>query len=84
MENPISFIATGEDGTGLIINPEAVAIIREVKKPLMVISVVGPYRTGKSFLLNLLMGRTDGFPLGNAIEAKTKGVWMWVGDHPGA
>ena len=40
------------------------------------------YRTGKSFLLNCLMGKTDGFPLGATVEAKTKGIWMWAGDFP--
>ena len=49
---------------------------------MVVVSVVGMYRTGKSFLLNRLMNRTDGFPLGATVEAKTKGIWMWVGDVP--
>ena len=40
------------------------------------------FRTGKSFLLNRLMNRTDGFPLGATVEAKTKGIWMWVRDFP--
>ena len=28
------------------------------------------------------MGRSDGFPLGSTIQSKTKGIWMWIGDHP--
>ena len=48
----------------------------------VVVSVVGMYRTGKSYLLNRLMGRSDGFPLGATVQAKTKGIWMWLGDHP--
>ena len=26
------------------------------------------------------MGKNDGFPLGPTLQAKTKGIWMWVGD----
>jgi len=82
MENPVPFVLTGEDGTGLVIDPQAKAALSKIDKPLVVVSVVGMYRTGKSFLLNRLMNRTDGFPLGSTIEAKTKGIWMWVGDFP--
>jgi len=82
METPVPFVLTGEDGTGLVIDPQAKAALSKIDKPLVVVSVVGMYRTGKSFLLNRLMNRTDGFPLGSTIEAKTKGIWMWVGDFP--
>ena len=39
-------------------------------RPVTVVCVVGPYRTGKSYLLNRLMGKDlrDGFPLGPTIE----------------
>ena len=83
MEQPVPFIATGEDGTGLVVDPAAKEILAKIDKPVVVVSVVGLYRTGKSFLLNRLMNRTDGFPLGATVEAKTKGIWMWVGDLPG-
>jgi len=82
MDAPIPFITTGVDGTSLGVNQVARDILASIKKPLVVVSVVGMYRTGKSFLLNCLMGKTDGFPLGSTVEAKTKGIWMWVGDFP--
>ncbi len=47
---------------------------------MTVISIVGSYRTGKSYLLNRLMGKNNGFPLGPTLQAKTKGIWMWMGD----
>ena len=81
MKKPIEFITTG-DGHELILNPAAKRVLEEIQKPAEVVSVVGLYRTGKSYLLNRLMGRSDGFPLGNKIQAQTKGIWMWVGDHP--
>ena len=81
MKKPIEFITTG-DGHELILNPAAKRVLEEIQKPAEVVSVVGLYRTGKSYLLNRLMGRSDGFPLGNKIQAQTKGIWLWVGDHP--
>jgi hypothetical protein len=29
------------------------------------------------------MGKNNGFPLGPTLQAKTKGIWMWVGDYFG-
>ncbi len=40
-------------------------------------AVPGKYRTGKSFLLNCLLGRQSGFVVGPTIEACTKGIWIW-------
>ena len=80
---PIPFILTGDDGTSLLVDPRAKEALGKIEKPVVVVSVVGMYRTGKSFLLNRLMNRTDGFPLGATVEAKTKGIWIWVGDFPG-
>ena len=79
MDNPVPFILTGDDGTSLAVDSKAKEALSKIKKPVVVVSVVGMYRTGKSFLLNRLMNRTDGFPLGATVEAKTKGIWMWVG-----
>ena len=53
-----------------------------MKTPLVVVSVVGAYRTGKTYLLNRLMGRQDGFPLGSTVQSKTKGIWAWISKHP--
>ena len=44
-----------------------------------IVSVTGLYRTGKSFLLNLLMDthNTDhAFTVGNTVNACTKGIWI--------
>ena len=83
MTAPVPFIVTGEDGVSLAVDEEAKTILASIERPMVVVSVVGMYRTGKSFLLNMLMNKTDGFPLGSTVEAKTKGIWMWVGDFPG-
>jgi hypothetical protein len=42
-----------------------------------VVTVAGPYRTGKSFLCNRLLNQNSGFTLGKTINACTKGIWVW-------
>lgn len=59
---------------------------------LLVCTVSGPYRTGKSFLLNRLFGaaatgaaagpRAAGFGVSHSTRAATKGVWAWAGTLP--
>jgi len=48
---------------------------------IAVASVCGLYRTGKSYLLNLLLGRVQqGLPLfqvGSTTNACTEGLWLW-------
>ena len=72
---PIQFIATGELGNEFVVSPDALRILDAETRPVTVICIVGPYRTGKSYLLNRLMGRNNGFPLGPTLQAKTKGIW---------
>ena len=46
----------------LKINQEAIDIIKQIEKPIAVISVVGLYRTGKSYLINkLFLNNENGF-----------------------
>ena len=53
-------------------------MIESLSGKIAVISVVGLYRTGKSYLLNrMLLNRNSGFGVGSTIEACTKGIWIW-------
>ena len=72
---PIKLISQ-EDGK-LIINSEALDIIKRINGTIAICSVVGPYRTGKSFILNLLLNRPNGFDLGSTNISCTRGIWMW-------
>ena len=51
------------------------------KGPIAVVSVVGMYRTGKSYLLNRVLlnlnAEESGFGVGPTINPCTKGLWMW-------
>ncbi|CAB5375908.1 unnamed protein product [Rhizophagus irregularis] len=67
-----------KDGFGKIsINPAALNILRTIREPLAIISVVGSYRRGKSWFANVLHGRHDGFDLGAKVEGCTRGIYMW-------
>lgn len=43
---------------------------------IAVVSVVGPYHSGKSFLLNALVGETGIFQIGRRTSPETMGIWM--------
>eukprot|EP01017_Pseudomicrothorax_dubius_P051387 TRINITY_DN9884_c0_g1_i3.p1 TRINITY_DN9884_c0_g1~~TRINITY_DN9884_c0_g1_i3.p1 ORF type:complete len:1087 (+),score=311.01 TRINITY_DN9884_c0_g1_i3:56-3316(+) len=80
-EKALPFISYKEQ-VGFVLNPEAEAFLLKQNRKLGVISVVGKYRTGKSFLINrvLLQRQKKGFNVGPTINPCTKGLWLW--NHP--
>ncbi|CAJ0953409.1 unnamed protein product [Ranitomeya imitator] len=50
------------DGNTLVLNKEAEKILLEISQPVVVIAIVGKYRTGKSYLMNKLAGSRTGVP----------------------
>jgi hypothetical protein len=48
-----------------------------MKGNIAVCNVVGPLRTGKSYILNLLLNQKNGFELGGKVDSCTRGIWMW-------
>ncbi|XP_023497476.1 guanylate-binding protein 7 [Equus caballus] len=66
----------------LMVNPEALKILGNISQPVVVVAIAGPYRTGKSYLMNRLAGQSRGFPLGSTVRSETKGIWMWCIPHP--
>ena len=49
-----------------------------IKTAVAVVAVVGKFHSGKSFLLNQLMGKTRaGFGIGPTVRPQTMGIWMW-------
>ncbi|XP_068524453.1 guanylate-binding protein 1-like [Anas acuta] len=81
MEEPLCLVRNGPDGE-LSLNPAALEVLRGIRQPVVVVAIAGPYRTGKSFLLNRLAQRRSGFHLGHTVQAETKGIWMWCLPHP--
>ncbi|XP_045055470.2 guanylate-binding protein 6 isoform X1 [Desmodus rotundus] len=66
----------------LSVNQEALEILDQISQPVVVVAIVGLYRTGKSYLMNRLAGQNHGFPLGSTVQSETKGIWMWCVPHP--
>ncbi|KAI5680199.1 hypothetical protein M9H77_01426 [Catharanthus roseus] len=53
--------------------------IERITTPISAVAVIGPYRSGKSFLLNQLLSLScdEGFGVGHMRDTKTKGIWVW-------
>ena len=80
---PIPFITTDpRNPSQFIIDPAAHRLLSSIKGRICPVVVAGPYRSGKSTLLNLLLppstaSTRKGFTVGNSVQACTKGVWLW-------
>ncbi|XP_078511718.1 guanylate-binding protein 3-like [Lissotriton helveticus] len=81
MDAPICLIDNNAD-CQLQVNPRALDILNGITQPVVVVAIVGLYRTGKSYLMNKLAGQQKGFALGSTIQSHTKGIWMWCAPHP--
>ncbi|XP_030641295.1 guanylate-binding protein 1-like [Chanos chanos] len=81
MPEPICLIDNDTNGH-MCVRREALEILEKITQPVVVVAIVGLYRTGKSFLMNKLASKHTGFALGATIESKTKGIWMWCLPHP--
>ena len=79
----IPFITYNETTKKFVINKEARKIISnsDKNKKVGIISLVGKYRTGKSFLLNRVIinnkENKEGFAVAPTIKPCTKGIWLW-------
>uniref|UniRef100_A0A8D1FED7 GB1/RHD3-type G domain-containing protein n=1 Tax=Sus scrofa TaxID=9823 RepID=A0A8D1FED7_PIG len=80
MMDPICLIENNNEL--LSVNQEALEILEKISQPVVVVAIVGLYRTGKSYLMNRLAGRNHGFRLGSTVQSETKGIWMWCVPHP--
>ena len=84
MSKPLPLIEYSERGE-LTINEEAVYVLENIRSPIKVVGISGPYRGGKSYLANFLAGiKTENkkFPLGATVESATKGIWFYCRKHP--
>ena len=69
--------------TSLKAIPQALHVLREISGPVCVLAVVGPCRTGKSYILGRLISNSHQqcpFKLGHNMDPETMGIWMW--DRP--
>ena len=80
-QTAIPFITFDPKTKKFIINEEAKKILsKSENKQIGILSLVGKYRTGKSFLLNRVLiekKSLKGFDVGPTIRPCTKGIWLW-------
>ncbi|XP_048587556.1 guanylate-binding protein 2 [Nematostella vectensis] len=61
----------------LVLHKENLRLLQLIQEPIATVAVVGKFHTGKSFLLNQLMGKQAGFGVGPFVRPETMGIWMW-------
>ena len=60
---------------GFQINPQALNFLRSIKEEIIIVSVVGKARRGKSYLMNLLLdliGKNNGFQVASSLQSCAK------------
>ena len=66
---------------GFQINPQALEFLKSIKEEIIIVSVVGKARTGKSYLMNLLLDLIGkgipGFQVASSLQSFIKGIWLW-------
>ncbi len=55
---------------------DTLQLLGTINKPVAVLSICGPYRSGKSYFISRLLGRPGAFQLGHRMQACTRGIWM--------
>lgn len=51
-------------------------MLQGIEKPVAVISICGPYRSGKSYILSRILGVPNTFGIGHTMKQCTHGVWL--------
>ena len=70
-QKPIALVTISNENK-FELGKDAVAMLKKLKGNIGVVAIAGLYRTGKSYLLNRLLGRQSGFDVGNSVNACTK------------
>lgn len=77
MGEAIPFINIDEDGE-FSVDSQAMSMLQKYdNKKISVISIAGPYRSGKSFLANRFLNQMKGFEIGHTQKSCTRGIWIW-------
>ncbi|XP_064459137.1 guanylate-binding protein 2-like [Ornithodoros turicata] len=77
LDEPIQLVRPDLDHRKLVLVRENIKLITHIQGPVATIAVVGKFHSGKSFLMNQLMGKSKGFGIGPTVRPETMGIWMW-------
>lgn len=53
-------------------------MLQKIKEPVCVVSIAGPCRDGKSYILAEVFGQKEVFPVGHLVDPETTGIWIWI------
>lgn len=73
---PFQIVRPTANHTSLIPVAEGLAQLAQHHGTISILSVVGPYHSGKSFLLNALLENTKVFSIGRKTDPETMGLWL--------
>ncbi|KDO26951.1 hypothetical protein SPRG_07664 [Saprolegnia parasitica CBS 223.65] len=76
-DEPIALLHFDEKEDRLQVNEKAMEILQKIEGKISVVAMAGLYRTGKSSMLNWLLGNQSGFRVGPTVERCTRGIWLW-------
>ena len=66
----------GEKRISLKTVPETLRLLETIQRPLAVLAIGGPCRSGKSYILSRMLGSADDFALGHTYDPQTLGIWI--------
>lgn len=76
-DRPIQLVKPATNHRDLELVESNLMLLRKLRGPVAMVAVVGKFHSGKSFLMNQLMGKSSGFGIGPSVQPKTMGIWMW-------
>ena len=71
----MSLVTFSPNSRNLVINSQATDLLRTIHKPVAVVGICGPYRSGKSYFMSRLTG-SDDFKVSHSMDPCTKGIWI--------
>ena len=71
-------LITVSDEGEFLLHEDAVELLQASKSPIALVAIAGLYRTGKSYLMNVLTGNSKGFDVGSTVNACTKGCLRYL------
>ena len=80
-EGPINLIEFRRDK--LVVNEEALKILKDIKENIIIVSIFGKERTGKSYLMNCLLDSDErhtinqGFKMSSQTNSSSRGICIW-------
>jgi len=76
VHKPFQIVRPNGNHSSMVVVPEGLELLQQHGQSIALISVVGPYHSGKSFLLNSLLGDPSVFTVGRKTSPETMGMWI--------